>query len=85
MKTHEVIIRSEEGLHARPAADFVDKSISFTSKITLEKDGEIFNAKSITSVLSMGACKNDKIIIMADGADEAFAIADLTSLLNAVE
>lgn len=85
MKTHEVIIQSEEGLHARPAADLVDKSKSFTSKITLEKDGEIFNAKSFTSVLSMGACKNDKVIIMAEGDDEAFAIADLTRLLNAVQ
>lgn len=81
MKTYEFVIKSEEGFHARPAADFVDKSTSFISKITVEKDGEVFNAKSFTSVLSMGACKNDKIIIKAEGADEEHAINELASLL----
>ncbi|KYP97252.1 hypothetical protein BG74_04650 [Sodalis-like endosymbiont of Proechinophthirus fluctus] len=71
MKTYELIIRSEEGLHARQAVDFVDKSIIFTSKITLENDGEILNAKIITLVLSIVACYNDKTIIIAEGDDEA--------------
>lgn len=79
MKMCEFIIESDEGLHARPAADFVDKSISYMSKITFEKDGEIFNAKSFTSVLSMGACKNDKIIIKVEGEDEEQAIDELTA------
>ncbi|MCF6689522.1 HPr family phosphocarrier protein [Raoultella terrigena] len=79
MKMCEFIIESDEGLHARPAADFVDKSISYLSKITFEKDGEIFNAKSFTSVLSMGACKNDKIIIMVEGVDEEQAMDELTT------
>lgn len=79
MKMCEFIIESDEGLHARPAADFVDKSISYLSSITFEKDGEIFNAKSFTSVLSMGACKNDKIIIKVEGEDEEQAIDELTA------
>ncbi len=83
MKTYEFIIKSDEGLHARPAADFVDKSTSYISKITVEKDGETFNAKSFTSVLSMGACKNDTIIIKAEGDDEERAINELASLLCA--
>ncbi|MEA9390272.1 HPr family phosphocarrier protein [Acerihabitans sp. TG2] len=77
MKAYEFIIKSEEGLHARPAANFVNKSRSYKSEITVEKGGEIFNAKSITSVLSMGACKNDKIIIKAEGDDESHAIEEL--------
>jgi len=82
MKMCEFIIESDEGLHARPAADFVDKSISYLSKITFEKDGEIFNAKSFTSVLSMGACKNDKIIIMVEGVDEEQAMDELTTFFD---
>ncbi|MEN0616764.1 HPr family phosphocarrier protein [Klebsiella indica] len=85
MKMCEFIIKSDEGLHARPAADFVDKSISYLSKITFEKDGEIFNAKSFTSVLSMGACKNDKIIIKIEGEDEEQAIDELTSFFYTLD
>ncbi|WP_174507904.1 HPr family phosphocarrier protein [Klebsiella oxytoca] len=77
MRMCEFIIESDEGLHARPAADFVDKSLSYLSKITFEKDGETFNGKSFTSVLSMGACKNDKVIIKVEGEDEDQAINEL--------
>lgn len=83
MQMYEFTITDDQGLHARPAADFVGKSKSYKSKITVEKDGEIFNAKSITSVLGMGACKNDRLLIRAEGEDENVAIAGLAEMLGA--
>ncbi len=82
MKELEVIIKDDEGIHARPAALFVGKAKSYHSVITLEKNGEQFNAKNFTSVLSMGACKNDTILIRAEGADEDAAIAELSQVLR---
>lgn len=82
MKEIEIIIQDEEGIHARPAALFVGKAKKYNSVITLEKNGEQFNAKNFTSVLSMGACKNDTILIRAEGIDEEAAVTALGSTWN---
>ena len=39
-------IKNEEGLHARPASDFCKKANEFKSRISVAKDGELFEAKS---------------------------------------
>lgn len=82
MKELAVIIKDDEGIHARPAAQLVGKAKKYLSIITLEKNGEQFNAKNFTSVLSMGACKNDRVLIRAEGSDEEAAIAELIQVLN---
>ena len=40
-------IKNEEGLHARPASDFCKAASRFQCSITVCKDGEEFEAKSI--------------------------------------
>jgi len=82
MKELEIIITDDEGIHARPAALFVGRAKSYDSVITLEKNGEQFNAKNFTSVLSMGACKNDTVLIRAEGIDEDAAIIELSRVFS---
>ena len=49
------VVKNETGLHARPASLFVQKAAKFKSTIKIKKDGKEGNAKSIISVLSLGA------------------------------
>ena len=82
MLKKEFVINNEVGLHARPAAVLVQKASKFRSKITIEKDGEKANAKSILNVLSLGVEKGMKITIKVEGEDETKAMQALEALIN---
>lgn len=82
MLERTVIIESKSGLHARPAAIFVQNAKGFQCQITLLKNEKTANAKSILSVLTLGAEQGDKIVLQADGEDAASAIDRLASLLE---
>ena len=77
-----VTIRSKSGLHARPAATFVQKAKTFRSQITLSKNDKTANAKSILSVLTLGAEQGDQIFLKVTGDDAEIAIGELASLLE---
>ncbi len=66
----KVVVQSKVGLHARPAAMFVQTASKFKSQVTLEANGKRANGKSILNVLSLGAKKGDILLIRAEGEDE---------------
>jgi len=78
----EFIIQNKVGLHARPAALLVQTAKKFKSSITVEKDGNKVNAKSILGVLSLSAEKGTHIIIEAKGADEKKAMQEFEELIE---
>jgi phosphotransferase system HPr (HPr) family protein len=82
MLEQTVSIGSKSGLHARPAAIFIQQAKLFQSQITLSKNGKTVNAKSILSVLTLGAAQGDQIVLGADGDDAQSAINMLASLLE---
>jgi phosphocarrier protein len=69
------------GFHARPAAEFVRVSGSFTCDIWLEKDGLEVNAKSIMGVLMLAAEKGAQLVIRAEGDDAEEALRVLAELI----
>ena len=69
-------------MHARPASDFCKTAGSFKSKISILKDGEEYDAKSILMVLCVGAAQGDTIEIRAEGEDEQEAIDALVKTLD---
>jgi len=77
-----VTIRSKSGLHARPAAILVQKAKGFRSQITVSKNDKTANAKSILSVLTLGAEQGDQVLLKITGDDAEIAIDELTSLLE---
>ena len=77
----EVEIVNKLGLHARPAAEFVQCVIRFQSKITIFKDEESFSAASILEVLSANLDCGARIILEAVGPDEEEALSELEALL----
>jgi phosphocarrier protein HPr len=78
----EIILTNETGLHARPASLFVKEAAKYGSTIHVVKDGKTFNAKSIMSILSMGAGMGSKLEIIVDGEDEAKALSGLLEVIE---
>ncbi len=82
MISQSVTIQNSVGLHARPATFFVQKANSFKCSIWVEKDDCRVNAKSLLGVLSLGITRGTKITLIADGEDEALAVAGLSDLVD---
>lgn len=78
----EVTVSNPQGLHARPAALFVQIASKYTSNITVEKEKESVNGKSIMGILMLGAQQNSKIKIIIDGVDAEAAMAELVAFLT---
>ena len=77
-----VTIQNSIGLHARPATFFIQKANAFKSSIWVEKDERRMNAKSLLGILSMGIVKGTTVTLLADGPDEAEALAALDELVR---
>ncbi len=82
MLVGEFTVNNKVGLHARPAANFVQTASKFKSKITVIKDGREVNAKSIVSVLSLGAERGSKIVVKVEGVDEQEAMEAIKELIE---
>lgn len=82
MEKLTLVLNNPDGLHARPAAIFVQKASKFKSHIEIEFQGQNVNAKSIIGVMSLGAFHGEEITLIADGADAKKALEALKELLE---
>jgi len=82
MKTTSVVISNRLGLHARAAAKLVQLSNQFHSQITLQKEGEQADAKSIMEVLMLAGTKDTQLDIVTDGSDEEAALEEVCRLID---
>lgn len=71
-------------LHARPAALFVRTAMRFRSNIVVAANGREADAKSILSVLGLGATAGTQLLVRADGEDAAAALDALAASLAGV-
>lgn len=74
----KIILKSENGLHARPAGAIVKLASEFKSDITINH----INAKSIMNLMGSGFEKGDELIIKAEGVDAEKAIEDIVDLIE---
>jgi phosphocarrier protein len=81
-KTLELIIPNRLGLHARAAAKLVQLANQFAARITVEKEGELADAKSIMEVLMLAAAKDSRVVITAKGKDEDVALEEIRRLIE---
>ena len=77
----DIIIKNKSGLHARPAAMFVQIANKYDCDISVRKGKQKVNGKSIMGIMMLAAEKGSKIIIVADGEDSQRAIHELEELL----
>lgn len=78
----QLIVKNKQGLHARPAALFVQIANKFDSHITVIRDEEKVNGKSIMGILMLGAERDSEIIIEVEGDDAHLAIVELEKLVT---
>jgi phosphocarrier protein len=75
-------IKNELGLHARAAAQFVQTANKFRAEITVSKDGEEVNGKSILSLMMLAAPIGSEIVLKADGEDAMELLDSLMVLID---
>ena len=75
-------VNHEVGLHARPAALFVQRSKQFSSDIKVTHGEKEANAKSILSVLALGVDQGAMITIHAEGEGADQALVALEALIE---
>ena len=81
----ELTVKSEQGLHARPADLFVRTANKFNCKISIRNlttESDDVNAKSILRILTLGVNKDHVIKVVADGDDEAEALQAISNLID---
>jgi phosphotransferase system HPr (HPr) family protein len=81
MEQITVAVQHKVGLHARPAALFVQTAKKFQSDIVVRKGEREANAKSILSILTLGANQGSELTIEAVGDDEGEAVKALQALV----
>lgn len=77
----KITVENEQGLHARPAALFVQLANRFQSDITVRKGKQETNGKSIMGILTLEVGKGSQIEITCDGPDAEKACQTLGKLL----
>jgi phosphocarrier protein len=77
-----VEIKNADGLHMRPAMQFVDVSNTFDSEITVSNDQNTVDGKSIMQMTMLAATCGTKLKIKAEGADARQAIDALRDLVE---
>ncbi|HTY44540.1 MAG TPA: HPr family phosphocarrier protein [Patescibacteria group bacterium] len=79
--TKNLIVNNKQGLHARPAALFVQVANKFDSRITVRREEEEVNGKSIMGILMLGAEKGSEIIVEIEGDDAEAAMQELEKII----
>lgn len=78
----KVTIKNKLGLHARPAMCFVDAANAFASTVTVKRQAQSVDGKSIMQMMMLAATKGTELEIVAEGADAEAAVAALKKLVE---
>ncbi|MEZ6186423.1 MAG: HPr family phosphocarrier protein [Planctomycetota bacterium] len=77
-----VILRNRYGLHVRPATTIAQTAKDFACEIALIKDENEVDAKSIFSMLTLGAEQGTELTLRARGADSEAAVDKLADVIS---
>ena len=76
-------IRNKRGLHARASAKLVEVAARFQSHITVSRDGQTVDARSIMGLMMMAAAIGSQIEVVAEGPDANDAMVAILALIEA--
>jgi len=77
-----VEIRNRLGLHLRAATTLAQAAARFKSAITLTRGKDQANARSVTSLIMLGAGKGTRLRLRAEGDDAQAAVIELSLLFK---
>ncbi len=78
----EVKIKNADGVHMRPAMQFVDIASQFKSEITVSNNKTSVNGKSIMQISMLAASCGTRLLVKADGPDAQAALDALRELVE---
>lgn len=81
----DVIVPFEYGLHARPAARFVQTASGFRGEILVSNKDRKVSGKSILGLLTLGVTRGEHLKIEAKGPDANDAMEAIAALFNGTQ
>ncbi|MFC4077507.1 HPr family phosphocarrier protein [Salinithrix halophila] len=85
MAEKNVTVNLKTGLHARPAALFVQEANKYSSEVFVSKEAKKVNAKSIMGIMSLAVSNGSEISISAEGSDAEEAVEALAAIVSKEE
>ncbi len=82
MKEFRYTITDPEGIHARPAGEFVKEAKKFASDVKIVKGEKSADAKKIFGLMSLGVKQGEEILVQIEGTDEEEAATGLEKFLK---
>jgi phosphocarrier protein len=76
-------IRNKLGLHARAARMFVETANRFDAEVSVAKDGQVVNGRSIMGVMMLAAEQGSEIAVTTSGPQAAEALDAIRELVEA--
>ncbi|SFC96602.1 HPr family phosphocarrier protein [Ruminococcus albus] len=84
MKEFTYIIEDEIGIHARPAGNLVKLIKTFSSTVTLEKEGKPpVSGTALMKIMGLGVKCGDTVKFTVEGEDEDTAVQQLAEFMDA--
>ena len=78
----KLVINNEQGLHARPAALFVQIANKYESDVLVKKGRQEVNGKSIMGLMTLAAEKGSLIKLKINGPDAKQALEELERIIS---
>lgn len=78
----EYTITDEQGIHARPAGEFVKLVKNYESEVLMEKNGQSADCRKLFALMSLGVKKGDTIKLHINGTDEEKAFKAVESFIK---
>ncbi|WP_018873130.1 HPr family phosphocarrier protein [Thioalkalivibrio sp. ALJ16] len=82
MPQRVVPIVNRLGMHARAAAKFVGLASQYAADVTVSRNQQEVNGKSIMGVMMLAAAQGSEVTITTEGADAQEALEALTELVG---
>jgi len=76
-----IVVGSEAGLHARPAAAIATTARRFAADVRLVKDGREANARSVVAIMALEVASGENVMVVARGHDAAAAVTAISEKL----
>jgi len=81
MTSEKVTVQLSNNSEARPIAMLVQIASKFTSSVFIATNDKKINVKSIMGMMSLGLISGKEVEIIADGVDEADAVAEVKAFI----
>ena len=78
----ELTVNNKMGIHARPAAMIVRIANKYTAEVSVEKDDELVNGKSIMGLMMLAAGSGSTLKFTAEGGDAQNMLKEMTELFE---